>query len=152
LYEKLFLSGKGEVENNGVSLTPVGFFSEYLRLCSTGKQSNLLLKKSWEYITVAESAVIFSQSMGARNREGIGLSYRPARQHSLAELVPSTSLESILGLLKSLKIRALCTCCNHVCVLMRTVCTIGQTKPACVTGARVVSGHPLAETAARATL
>ncbi len=28
------------------------------------------------------------QSMGARNRVGIGLSYRPARLHSLAELVP----------------------------------------------------------------
>jgi hypothetical protein len=30
----------------------------------------------------------FLQSMGARNRVGIGLSYRPARQHSLAALVP----------------------------------------------------------------
>jgi hypothetical protein len=34
------------------------------------------------------SAGIFKQSMGARNRGGIGLSYRPARLHSLAELVP----------------------------------------------------------------
>ncbi len=33
-------------------------------------------------------AGIFKQSMGARNRVGIGLSYRPARLHSLAELVP----------------------------------------------------------------
>jgi hypothetical protein len=49
------------------------------------------------------SAGIFKQSMGARNRVGIGLSYWPARLHSLVELV---SLESILGLLKSLKIRA----------------------------------------------
>jgi hypothetical protein len=40
----------------------------------------------------------FKQSMGARNRVGTGLSYRPARLHRLAE--------SILGLLKSLKIRA----------------------------------------------
>ncbi len=40
--------------------------------------------------------------MGARNRVGMGLSYRPARLHSREELVP---LESILGLLKSLKIR-----------------------------------------------
>jgi hypothetical protein len=39
--------------------------------------------------------------MGARNRVGTGLSYRPARLCSLAE-----SLESILGLLKSLEIRA----------------------------------------------
>ncbi len=33
-------------------------------------------------------AGIFKQSMGARNRVGIGLSYRPAMLHSLAELVP----------------------------------------------------------------
>jgi hypothetical protein len=32
-------------------------------------------------------AGIFKQSMGARNRVGIGLSYRPARLHVLAELV-----------------------------------------------------------------
>ncbi len=32
-------------------------------------------------------AGIFKQSTGARNRVGIGLSYGPARQHSLAELV-----------------------------------------------------------------
>jgi hypothetical protein len=30
----------------------------------------------------------FKQSMGARNRVGIGLSYRPARLHRLAELNP----------------------------------------------------------------
>ncbi len=34
------------------------------------------------------SAWIFKQSMEARNRVGIGLSFRPARLHSLAELVP----------------------------------------------------------------
>jgi hypothetical protein len=42
-------------------------------------------------------AGIFKQSMGARNRVGIGLSYRPARLHSLADLFP---------LIDSLKIRA----------------------------------------------
>ncbi len=52
----------------------------------------------------AISAEIFKLSIWARNRVGTGLSYRPARLHSLVELVP---LESILGLLKSLKIRAL---------------------------------------------
>ncbi len=31
---------------------------------------------------------IFKQSMGARNRVGIGLSYRPARLHRLAEFIP----------------------------------------------------------------
>ena len=44
--------------------------------------------------------------MGARNRVGIGLSYRPARLHRLAELIPW----NIPGLHKRLKIRALyCT-------------------------------------------
>ncbi len=33
-------------------------------------------------------AGIFKQSMGARNRVVIGMSYRTARLHSLAELVP----------------------------------------------------------------
>ncbi len=37
--------------------------------------------------------------MGARNRAGIGLSYRAARLHRLAEWIP---LESIIGLLKIL--------------------------------------------------
>ncbi len=33
-------------------------------------------------------AGIFKQSMGARNRVGIELSYRPARLHRLAEFIP----------------------------------------------------------------
>ncbi len=33
-------------------------------------------------------AGIFKQSMGARNRVGIGLSYRPARLHLLTEMSP----------------------------------------------------------------
>jgi hypothetical protein len=33
-------------------------------------------------------AGIFKQSKGARNRVGIELSYRPARLHRLAELIP----------------------------------------------------------------
>jgi hypothetical protein len=40
--------------------------------------------------------------MGASNRVGIGLSYRPARLNRPVEL----TLKSILGLLRSLKIRA----------------------------------------------
>jgi hypothetical protein len=44
------------------------------------------------------SAGILDRSMGARNRVGIGLSYWLARLHMLAELIP--------GLLKSLKSRA----------------------------------------------
>ncbi len=33
-------------------------------------------------------AGIFKKSMGPRNRGGIGLSYRPARLHRLAEFIP----------------------------------------------------------------
>jgi hypothetical protein len=33
-------------------------------------------------------AGIFKKSMGARNRGGIGLSYRPVRLHRLAEFIP----------------------------------------------------------------
>jgi hypothetical protein len=36
--------------------------------------------------TTVYRAGIFKQSMGARNRGGMGLSYRPARLHRLAEL------------------------------------------------------------------
>jgi hypothetical protein len=43
------------------------------------------------------SAGIFKQSMGARNRVGIELSYGSARLHSLAELVP---WNQFLGFLK----------------------------------------------------
>jgi hypothetical protein len=43
-------------------------------------------------------AGVFKQSMGARIRVGVGLSYRAARLHRLAELIP--------GLLRSLKILA----------------------------------------------
>jgi hypothetical protein len=70
-------------------------------------------------------AGIFKQSMGARHRVGIGLSYRPAGLHRLADsfvwevpdpdgmvrtqgiAFPMHSLESIPGLHKRLKIRAL---------------------------------------------
>ncbi len=45
---------------------------------------------------MAYSAGILEQSMGARKRVGIGLSYRLVRQHRLAESIP--------GLLKNLKL------------------------------------------------
>ncbi len=48
--------------------------------------------------TVQYRAGIFKLSMGARNRVGIWVSYRPARLHRLAEFIP--------GLHKRLKIRA----------------------------------------------
>jgi hypothetical protein len=52
-------------------------------ICRTGPPGSLKVYK-------------FVQSMGARNRVGIGLSYRPARLHRLVESIP--------GPLKSLKI------------------------------------------------
>ncbi len=59
------------------------------------------------------SAGIFKQSMGARNRVGIGLSFLPRQATQPGGI---GSLESILGVLKSLKIRAqdsreICTSC-----------------------------------------
>jgi hypothetical protein len=55
-------------------------------------------KRTWiTSITVLE----FKNSLGARNRVEIGLSYRPARLQRLAESIP--------GLIKCLKIRALST-------------------------------------------
>jgi hypothetical protein len=38
--------------------------------------------------TLLYRAEIFEESMGARNRGGIGLSDRPARLHRLAEFIP----------------------------------------------------------------
>jgi hypothetical protein len=42
----------------------------------------------WTEYSQVYCAGIFKQFMGARNPRGIGLSYRPAMLHSLAELVP----------------------------------------------------------------
>jgi hypothetical protein len=63
----------------------------------------MFFKKS---LTALCSVLVFflKQSMGARNRFGIGLTYRPARLHRLAGI---DSLESIPGAFKSVKIRAL---------------------------------------------
>jgi hypothetical protein len=40
------------------------------------------------YVKIAFRAGIFKHLMVARNRVGIGLSYRPAGLHRLAELIP----------------------------------------------------------------
>ncbi len=40
------------------------------------------------YVSQSPELEFFKQSMGARNRVGIGLSYRPARPHKLAEFIP----------------------------------------------------------------
>ncbi len=41
-----------------------------------------------ENYTIEVRAGIFKAAMGARNRGGRGLSYRPARLHRLAEFIP----------------------------------------------------------------
>jgi hypothetical protein len=46
--------------------------------------SPLLQHRLIPLLSTAES----EQSMGARNRIGLGLSYRPARLHTLAESIP----------------------------------------------------------------
>jgi hypothetical protein len=40
------------------------------------------------FLSFVYRAGIFKHSMGARNRGGIGLSYRPAWLHRLAEFIP----------------------------------------------------------------
>jgi hypothetical protein len=49
----------------------------YLQCCGSGSHTALLFSDG-----------IFKQSLGARNQVGIGLSYQPARRHSLVEFVP----------------------------------------------------------------
>jgi hypothetical protein len=56
----------------------------HLRFCHLQLHASRLRRD----IDVVNCAVIFKQSVGARNRVGIGLSYRPARLHSLAKLHP----------------------------------------------------------------
>jgi hypothetical protein len=45
-------------------------------------------------------AGIFKQSMGARNRGGIGLSYRPPELHRLAEFIPWNRFQDSINVLK----------------------------------------------------
>jgi hypothetical protein len=53
--------------------------------CISRLMDEQLMGKHWRKNT---RAGIFKQSMGARNRGGIWLSYRPARLHSLLEFIP----------------------------------------------------------------
>jgi hypothetical protein len=67
-------------------------------------KTNSWLVKVWKK-TKRDSparAGILEQSMGARNRVGIGLSHRPARLHRLAESIP---WNRFLGSLKVKKYR-----------------------------------------------
>ncbi len=50
--------------------------------------------------TYVARARIFKQSLGARNRAGIGLSYRPARLHRLAEFILWNQFLSYLNVYK----------------------------------------------------
>ncbi len=88
------------------SEVPVTKFSFYLESFKVVQEANAAYPlvpsvPSEKFSRGFTCAGIFQQSMGARNRVGIGLSYRPARLHNLAELVPWK--KSILGLLKSFK-------------------------------------------------
>jgi hypothetical protein len=58
--------------------------------CSLLPPRSEIPAKIREKITAGKEigAGIFKLSMGARNRAGIGLSYRPARLHRLAEFIP----------------------------------------------------------------
>jgi hypothetical protein len=51
----------------------------------------LLYSERWVQQTFSNAGII-EQSMGARNQVGIGLSYRPARLHRLAESIPWNGL------------------------------------------------------------
>jgi hypothetical protein len=53
-------------------------------------QGSIMRMCSQDYLLDAlqTRAGIFKVSLGARNRGGIGLSYRPARLHRLAEFIP----------------------------------------------------------------
>jgi hypothetical protein len=55
------------------------------------------------FLKLRYRAGIFKKSMGATNRGGIGLSYRPARLHRLTEFIPWNPFR---GPYKHLKIRA----------------------------------------------
>jgi hypothetical protein len=69
-------------------------------------------------ISTASRAGIFKKSMGARHREGIGLSYRPAILHRMAELMP---WNRFLGLINVLK----CGLCMDVqCVPISTASSL----------------------------
>ncbi len=86
-----------------------------LGMISVIPQKKLLILRHSEFCGRAHSEVrngrernragIFKQSMGARYREGKGLSYRPTRLHRLAEFIPWNRF-LFPRLHKRLKIRA----------------------------------------------
>jgi hypothetical protein len=73
-----YYTGTNLVENRFFCNKRVNVFSFWGSRCPLSSLNSVLINR----------AGIFQQSIGARNRVGIGLSYRPARIHKLAELVP----------------------------------------------------------------
>ncbi len=68
------------------SRIPAVIYKLYSFLLRPGAGFRLALTTS--FLPATSRAGIFKKSMGARNRGGIGLSYRPARLHRLAEFIP----------------------------------------------------------------
>jgi hypothetical protein len=65
------------------------YYYLWIFLLTTAFSFSLYLLKGWQFSLVKKAcAGIFKPSMGARNRVGIELSYRPARLHRLAEFIP----------------------------------------------------------------
>jgi hypothetical protein len=68
--------------------------NSFVSTLTTYKQNNykkvsVITAETTVRLGSASRAEIFKKSMGrARNRGGIGLSYRPARLHRLAEFIP----------------------------------------------------------------
>jgi hypothetical protein len=98
---------KIRVKNRGFSAKSVGgflvahlalFHNTHICTSDSGRRSLPMT------LNEQTSAGIFKQSIGARNRVGIGLSYWPARLHRLAKLIP---WNRFFGSLKVTKIRAL---------------------------------------------
>ncbi len=93
--------------NNFIPLIFEKFFAGWERIrralmCAQSSPASSPSRWSWPSTSAQVHqyrycAGIFNNLWGARNRIGIGLSYRPARLHSLAELVP---LIRFLGSLK----------------------------------------------------
>jgi hypothetical protein len=69
---------------NTAALGPKGIAKRMAKVCikGVGVPSTTLAWPGWK------QSWIFKKSMGARHRVRIGLSYRPARLHRLAELMP----------------------------------------------------------------
>ncbi len=88
-----------------LSLTSAGLVTRQLNFPGPGIANWTFSPIRWQLLSTWPiencPGIFVEQSMGPINRAGIGLSYRPARPHRLPEI---NSLESITGLLKSLKI------------------------------------------------